>query len=86
MLNQQLPVDGSGISSYILDLFWIGYLLLYSWYCDSDYAMGWTIEEIEFNFCQTQEIFLFLQSIQASSGAHPGFYSVGIRSEAAGFI
>jgi len=23
--------------------------------------MDWTIEEIEFNFCQAQEIFLFLQ-------------------------
>jgi hypothetical protein len=31
--------------------------------------MGWTIEEIESDFCQAQEIFLFLQSIQASSGA-----------------
>ena len=86
MLNQQLPVDGSCISSRILDLFWIGYLLPYTWYCDSDYAMGWTVEEIEFNFCQAQEIFLFLQSIQASSGAHPISYSVGIRIEAAGFI
>jgi len=48
--------------------------------------MGWTIEEIEFIVCQAQEIFLFLQSIQASSGADPVSCSVGIRSEAAGFI
>lgn len=82
MQNQRLPVDGSWISSSILDLFWIGYLMLYLWYCDSDCAMEWTFEEIEVSFCQAQEIFLFLQSIQASSGAHPVSCSVGIRSEA----
>jgi len=43
--------------------------------------MDWTVDEIKVNFCQAQEIFLFLQSIQASSGAHPVSYSVGIRSE-----
>jgi hypothetical protein len=48
--------------------------------------MIWAIEDIEFNFCQTLEIFLFLQSIHASSGAHPVSYSVSIRREAAGFI
>jgi hypothetical protein len=61
-------------------------LAVYSWYCNSDNAVGWTIEEIEYNFWQAKEIFLFLQSIQASSGAHPVSYSVGIRSEAAGFV
>jgi len=61
-------------------------LAVYSWYCDSDYAVGWTIEEIEYNFWQAQEIFLSLQSIQASSGADRVSYHVGVRSEAAGFV